>query len=161
MTEAKVIAGLAALIAILGLAGFGLKKAYDDGRKNGMASVQVQFDQFKADTAKVANDQLLKDAKDKADALANNEGVINDLQTQLNSQRSLGSGLAKRLSDAESRAGSCSGILSKTSDQLRAASGAVNASLEQINGAVADTINECGSNNARYTALVKQLKPQL
>jgi uncharacterized lipoprotein YajG len=116
---------------------------------------------FKAQIQANTDAAIAQITKDKEAALANNEGVTNDLQAQLDSMRNLTSGLASKLRDAESRASAASGSLSKANDQLRTSAGTLNASLEQINGAVADTINECGANNAKYAALVKELTPQL
>lgn len=161
MTEARVIAVLVAIIGVVAFTGWGIVADFDAGKRAGSDAIQKLWDADKAAIQKTADDRIAQNTKDKEAALANNEGVINDLQTQLNGSRDLASTLSNRLRDAENRAAASSSALSKTSDQLRASTGALNASLEQINGAVADAINECGANNAKYTALVKQLKPQL
>jgi chromosome segregation ATPase len=149
-------------VILLALAGyFGYRSAYDSGQTAGKAETQILWDADRIAIQKVADDAIAENTKEKEAALAANEGITNDLQNQLSSIRDLSGNLAMRLRDAESRAAASAGSLSQANDKLRTASGALNASLEQINGAVADTINECGANNAKYTALVKELRPQL
>ena len=160
-TEVKIIAGLLGIIVFLGALFFGFRAVFDAGKESQAATDAVAMAQFKAQIQANTDAAIAQVTKDKEAALANNEGVTNDLQNQLNSMRTLTSGLADRLRNAESRASSASSSLSKANDQLRTSSGPLNASLEQINGAVADAINECGANNAKYTALVRQLTPQL
>jgi chromosome segregation ATPase len=156
-----IYAKIALAIALIGGLFWGLAADYSAGKKAGETAVQAQFDAFKQkDYADVVAD-LQNMRRDRDAAIANNDGAINDLNAQMDALRNTGSMLSSRLRDAEARASASGSALSKASDQLRAASGAINASLEQINGAVADTINECGANNAKYTALIRELKPQL
>lgn len=154
-------AKLAAALALLAAICWGVVADYQAGKKAGSDAIQAVFDDFKskeyADTVKDLTDVR----KQLTEAIANNDGAINDLNAQMDVLRNTGSLLSSRLRDAENRASALGSALSKAGDQLRTSNGSLNASLEQINGAVADTINECGANNAKYTALVRELKPQL
>jgi hypothetical protein len=161
VTESKLIALLVGIIVFLGAIFFGFRAVYDAGDNAGAARIQKQWDANKADIQRTADAAIAQATKDKETAIANNEGVINDLQTQVNSTRNLAGDLAKRLSDAENRATAYSGALSKTSDQLAATSRTTAQIMGQLNGAVADALNECGEVRADYKALIAEIKPQM
>lgn len=161
MNEAKIIAGLLGIVIFLGALFFGFRAVYDAGKESQASADATAMAQFKASIQATTDAAIAQVTKDKETALANNEGVTNDLQTQLDSMRNLSSTLSQRLRDAESRASSLSGALSKTSDQLAATTGSTTSILGQINGAIADALNECGAVRADYKALIAEVKPQI
>ena len=152
------IAGIVALFATLA---WGVIADYDAGKRAGSDAITKLWDADKAAIQKTADDRIAQNTKEKEAALANNEGVINDLKIQLNGSRYLASTLSNRLRDAENRAAASSSALSKTSDQLAATTGSATSILGQINGAIADALNECGAVRADYKALIAEVKPQI
>jgi hypothetical protein len=145
---------------VLGLGGLAIKKSYDDGLVSGKAQIQTQWDQDKAKIQATADAAVAQATKDKEAAIASNEGIANDLQTQLDSLRNLNASLAQRLRIAASiTAGS--GNMSQGPNNPSPASDATRTRLGQINDAIAASLTECRTNWANYSALIKELKPQL
>jgi hypothetical protein len=159
-----------AIAALLLIGGYwAYNHAYDQGKKEGAAAVQVAWDKDKAAIQADAAKALATAAKDKEDALANNAGAIDDLQTQLSTANTLSAQLALRLrahtacpaarSSPVPEAGNRSGVV------IGAAPPSVGSADEvsggNLNDSLNDALNECFVNRVKYSALLRELKPQL
>jgi hypothetical protein len=160
--EVKALAGLV-IIILLGLGGFlGYRSAYDSGQMAGEAEIQTQFDQFKIESAKAAAGELATVIKERDDAIANNEAVTHDLQTQLSASVSNADSLVKRVSDYQAR-------LSASADALRQAAGdkdaavaaGIAASQGRLTQAIAAYDGACQRDALRLTQLIAEITPQL
>jgi hypothetical protein len=160
MTEAKGIAAVLGLLALITAVAWYSLKQYDDGRAQGRAEVTAEWDQDKLEIAKATADQIAKITKERDDAVANNDGVANDLQAQITNLRSLNSALYQRLRLA-TRPAAGSGPVPKASDNTDAATAAANDRLGQIDDALAATLTECAVTRSNYKALIAEITPQL
>jgi hypothetical protein len=151
--EAKLIAGLILLIGIGGLFGWG------ETERAGKIKLQAQFDEYKLSAASELAAEVAKNTKDREAADANNEGVINDLNSQVQSARSLNAGLSAQLYNYKVRASTLS--LPKTGNNPIPADPTISSSDRRLNDALASAITECNINRASQAALIKELTPQL
>ena len=160
-TEIKlIVAGV--LVIALGLGGFLLyRSAYDSGQTAGKAEIQVQWDTDKSKIQAVTDAAIAQATKDKEAAIAANEGIQNDLQTQLASMRDLNTTLAKRMRLASSNPSANSGTLPQAAGNKDPVSAPANDSVGRLNQLLADALTECRANWANYSALIKELSPQL
>jgi hypothetical protein len=159
-TEIKLIV-VGILVIVLALGGFLLyRSAYDSGQTAGKAEVQTLWDTDKAKIQAVTDAAIAQVTKDKEAAIAANEAITNDLQKQLGSMRDLNTGLAQRLRLATS-ASANSGTVPKASDNPKSPTAPIDNGVGRLNDAFAATLTECRTNWANYSALIKELKPQL
>jgi hypothetical protein len=155
-TYAK-LAGAAVLLAMFA---WGAIADYSAGKKAGEDFIQAAWDKDKESIAKLASDEAAKNAKKLQDAITDNEGIVNDLQNQIDAQRKLNSDLASRLRLATSiPAGSSS--LPKAPNNSIPSTITVNDRLGQIDDAIAAVLTECAQTRSDYKALIAEIKPQI
>lgn len=99
--EAKLIAGLLALIGIVGLTGWGILADYDAGKKAGSDAVQKLWDTDKASIQATADAAIATATKERNDALAANEVLHDQYQNQLANVAADSASFAKRLRNAQ------------------------------------------------------------
>jgi hypothetical protein len=161
VTEAKVIVGLVILIAVLGLVGWGLKASYDSGETSGKAQVQTAWDTDKAKIQAVTDAAIAKATKDKETAIATNEGVINELQAQLSTASASANTYASQLRDTRTRLAASLSALSQARNNPVTSAAPAAPGVGQLDAATGAALSECYAVRASYSALIKELSPQL
>jgi hypothetical protein len=158
--EAKLLAFLALACALIGSVWWYGEHKYSQGHAAGAAEIQSQWDTDKLAIQKVADAAIAEATKDKEEALSNNSGVINDLTQQLDSARGLNTQLADRLRAYQATRPAAGGV-----PESRGRPGIVAApaapGVGELNVALGDALDECYANYAKYSALIKELTPQL
>jgi hypothetical protein len=153
-------AKLAGAVVLLALFAWGAIADYSAGKKAGEDFIQAAWDKDKEAIEKLASDKAATDAKRMAELTSDNEGIVNDLQNQIDAQRRLNSDLASRLRLATSiPAGS--GPLPKAPNNSSPATITVNDRLGQIDDAIAAAFTECAQTRSDYKALIAEIKPQI
>src|SRR5208282_2576891 len=160
-TEAKLIAILVALLLLVGGIWYLTEQAHATGYKAGSAAIQVQWDQDKAAIQKTADAAIATATKERDDALAANEGISSDLQTQLSSARALNGQLANSLRQYQARAAASSGAVPKAGSGQGATTTPSTPSLGQLDAATGAALTECYSDRLEYEALIKEIIAQL
>ena len=157
----KIVAILAALLALV--AGVWWYGAHEEakGHAAGAAEIQTEWDADKVAIAKLASDAALKAEKDREDALANNEGVISDLQIQLQSARGLNTQLSASLRNYQTRPAAGGGGVPKAGGGQTVVVTAADPSVGRLDDALGAALSECADNRANQQALINELKPQL
>jgi hypothetical protein len=159
-TEIKLIA-VGVIVILLALGGYiGYRSAYDSGQTAGKAEIQSAWDTDKAKIQSVTDAAIAQATKDKEAAIAANEGIKNDLQAQLASISSDNAQLAKRLRLAAS-APTSRNSLPKAADNQKSPTAPVDDSVGRLNQLLTSALTECRTNWANYSALIKELGPQL
>ena len=159
--ETKIIAYLVALIALVGGVWWLTQHSYTKGYKAGSAEIQTQWDQDKAAIQKTADAAIAAATKERDDALAANEGISSDLQTQLSSARALNGQLANSLRQYQARAAASSGAVPKAGSGQGATTTPSTPSLGQLDAATGAALTECYSDRLEYEALIKEIIAQL
>jgi hypothetical protein len=159
--ETKLLFVLAFIAALL-IGGWWLDEhAYHSGLTAGKAEVQTAWDQDKAAIEKLDEAAIAKANKDRDDALATNEGIQNDLQTQLATARALNTDLAQRLRAYEISSTARGNSVSEARGGPDTPTAAVNASLGRLDDATAAALSECAANRTNQIALIGEIVPQL
>eukprot|EP00697_Spironema_sp_BW2_P002388 gnl/Spiro4/13192_TR6997_c0_g1_i1.p2 gnl/Spiro4/13192_TR6997_c0_g1~~gnl/Spiro4/13192_TR6997_c0_g1_i1.p2 ORF type:complete len:164 (+),score=9.41 gnl/Spiro4/13192_TR6997_c0_g1_i1:844-1335(+) len=162
--ETKLFLSLAVITAlIIGVWWYG-EHEESMGRKAGAAEVQTQWDKDKEAIEKLDDATIAKVTKERDDALANNEGVQRDLQTQLDSARGLNTDLSNRLRAYSATArpsGVPQGRGGPSAPSGPAAPSVGSTDETALDNALGDALNECFKTRVTYEALLKELKPQL
>lgn len=159
--EARLFAWGIGSLLLIGLCFWAFMTVYDNGKKEGANSVQVQWDANRAAIAKVTAEALAKANKDRDEALQANEAIHEKYVQDLAAAAAGAQSLTARLRDAENRASAYSRSLSQANNQQRPASGASPPSVGQLNEATGAALAECASYRAWGHALIAELKPQL
>jgi hypothetical protein len=159
--ELKMIA-IGVAVILLALSGFlGYRMAFNTGVMAGKAETQILWDNDKSKIQAIADAAIIEATKDKEAAIANNEGITNDLQTQLDSMRGLNASIAQRLRNSTASAAAHSGTVSQAADNSKPPAAATNDSVGRLNNALAATLTECRTNWASYKALIAEISAQL
>jgi hypothetical protein len=160
ISEPKIILALAGVIALLLAASWGGERLYHGGMVAGKAEIQVKWDADLAARQKITDLAIAQATKERDIALSNNEETLSDANTQIANLRDLNTSLAARLRNIQS-IGAGSGTLSQGSNKPDPVAGAGKVTMGQIDDAIAATLTECAVNRTNYSALIKELKPQL
>ena len=160
-TETKIIVFLLALLGLGILAWVVKDRIYDSGVTAGKATIQLAWDQNKAEIQKTADDAIAAATKQRDDALSANEGIQSDYQTQLTSARALNGSLADRLRQYEARAAANSGTVPKAGGGQGPPAAGAAPSVGRFDDLVGAAFGECASNSIQLNALIKELGPQL
>lgn len=159
--EAKIIAGLVLIAAVFGFGWYLENHVYQAGYKAGSAAIELKWDQDKADIQKAADIAIAAATKEKEDALANNEGITNDLQAQLSAARTLSNTLAQRLRSASNHSPAGGSHVPEAADHPGAPADTAGPGVDELNAALGAALSECYANRANQIALIKELLPQL
>lgn len=153
MIYVKLALGVAVLIVLLALGEHFYRQAYTAGAQ----SVQVKWDAQLADVHRVADEAIERAIKAKDEALANNEVIRANYETQLTAAQSDAADFAERLRNAYShpRAVPKSGSGQGTTAAVPAAGD------DRLTGLLAGAAAECLQNATQLDALTAELKPQL
>lgn len=154
-------AKLAAALALGAALVYGGYHVADLKGKVALESLQHAWDVDKAAIQKVADDAIAQATKERDTALAANQGIQNDLQTQIDSIRGLNGSLADRLRNLAANSAADSSAMQKACGNTDAVTAAANARLGQASDAIAAALTECAVNTANYKALIAEIKPQL
>jgi hypothetical protein len=146
--------GLAAAIFLGGY------KVADWRGKAALASLQHAWDVDKAQIQATADAAIAQATKDKMTALAANEGIQSDYQTQLSSARALNGSLADRLRQLQSTPAHSSPV-PKAGDRQQPAPTSGTPTMGQIDDAIAAAFTECANNRAQLNSLIAEIRPQL
>jgi hypothetical protein len=149
-TYIKLGAGLALLAAFVWLGA----AIYSAGEQH----IQLKWDADKAEIQAKADAAIAKATQDKETALANNEGIRSDLQTQLDSVRNLNTSLSERLRIYSAAGG---GSVPKAGDKPGVTPAPDTSRVGRLNDALGAALNECYGNRLKHEALIRELKPQL
>jgi len=160
-TEIKL--GIIAVIVIaLALGGYlGYRSAYDSGLTAGKAEIQAAWDTDKAKIQAVTDAAIAQATKDKEDAIAANEAIQNDYQTQLSAARTLSDALAQRLRSYTASHPANSGAVSKAGSGSEPAATSSQAGDVILTNALGAALAECSANTAQLDALIVEIKRQL
>jgi hypothetical protein len=162
VTEAKLIATLVGIIAIIAFVGWAMVADYEAGKHAGEALVQTEFDKFKSDSTAAANKALATVTKERDDAIANNEAVTNDLQAQLSATQSSADSLVKRVSDYQTQLRASSDALRQaSSDKDAAIASGIAASQSRLTQALTAYDSACQRDAIRLNKLTTEISPQL
>lgn len=165
MIPVKLIAGLLALIGVIGLAGWGIVADFDAGKRAGGDAVQKLWDQDKAKIQQLTDAAIATATKQRDEALAANEAIQNDYQRKLNLASADAAQFASRLRAAEARLTAAnSGTVPKGgagSEPTGAGQAGSADQLGQLVTLVTDLRTECKANDDELDALVAQLNRQL
>jgi hypothetical protein len=162
LTEAKVIAGLAILIAVLGLGALGYRAVYDSGRTAGANSVQTQWDADKAAIAKTTAAAIAQMTKQRDDALNANEAIHDTYETELSAANANSDALLKRVRQYEASFTAHSGSVPKAgSGPGPADPGQESSGQSVLDSHIVAYDTACQSDAAQLNALIGELKPQL
>lgn len=157
MTYVKIILAIGLLIGGY----FAYNRAYDQGKKEGAAVVQEAWDIDKASIQKTADAAIAQSTKDKEAALTDNEGIIHDLQAQLDSARGLNTQLGDSLRNHQARPAASSGAVLKTGGGPAVNSAPAAPSVGSVDGLLGNALEECYATRVNYEALIREITPQL
>jgi hypothetical protein len=151
------LAFYAVLVAAIAYGGYHVA---DLKGKAATEKLQLAWDADKTAIQKAADAAIAQATKDRDAALAANEGIESDFQTQLSSARALNDSLAQRLRLTASTATGSSSVPKTGSGQQSTPAGPA-PSLGQIDDAIAATLTECAGNRAQLNSLIAEIRPQL
>jgi hypothetical protein len=150
------------LIVGLALGGYLLyRSAYNSGQTAGKAEVQTLWDADRSKIQAVTDAAIAKATQEKEAAIAANEGIQNDLQAQLDSMHGLNASLAERLRRANANPTAHSSPLPQAAGNQKPVAAPVDDSVGRLNQLLADALTECRTNWVNYSALIKEVSPQV
>lgn len=161
MTEFRLIAGIASLVAILGFTAFGMRYIYNKGHTSGVAEITAQWDADKLAIQKVTDAAIAQATAERDMALKANEGIENDYQAQLSASHALSDSLAIQLRKYAASHPANSGTVPKTGSGQAASAASSPAGDDRLTSALGAALAECSANTAQLDALIIELKPQL
>lgn len=161
MTEVRLIAGLVALIAVVALTGWGIVADFDAGKRAGSDAVTKLWDADRLKIQSAADAQIAAQTKAKEDALAANEVIRSDYETQLLAARSMSDTLSLRLRQYISSHPADPGNVPKASDRPYPTDPGSQAGDVRLTNALGSALAECSANTAQLDALIIEIKSQL
>jgi DNA-binding LytR/AlgR family response regulator len=160
VTEFKLIAGLIALIAVVGLTGWGIVADYDAGKKSGSDVVQKLWDANKAQIQATADAAIANVTKERDAALQANEVAQNGYQVQLSAANASAADFARRLRNAEASIAASSRAMSKVGSGQQSTTTGTQSGDVVLTNALGSALAECSANAAQLNALIAEVKPQ-
>lgn len=161
ITQIKLIAGAVIIAVLIGLGFWGYHNIYQTGKAAGAAEVQTAWDADKAAIQKATDAAIAQATAQRDMALQANEVIHAQYANELAAAAATGLQLAQRLRDAESRAATDRGPVSKTDRGPRPSAAGEASSMGAINEALGSVLTECADNRAQLNALIGEIKPQL
>jgi hypothetical protein len=161
--EAKLIAILLGVIALIVGVVYEYHAIYNDGMSAGKAEVMTAWDKDKAEIATLAAEQAAKNASDEAAALIHDQEVHDDYEAQLSTANARADELTQRLRLAftAARAAADSGPVQKGPNGSSSVPQSQPISVERLTQLFTAAAAECLANDDALDALYSDLSPQL
>jgi len=161
-TEVKLIAGAAILIVLIALGFWSYRVVHDDGKAEGLAEKQVEFDQYKIAVQKAADAQIAQATAERDAAIQSNEVITRDLQAQLSATQSNADSLLKRVRDYEASLAAYRSTVPKAAGQPgTAAPGGESEGAASLDRRIAAYDAACQRDAIRLDKLIAEISPQL
>jgi cytoskeletal protein RodZ len=163
VTEAKLIGGLVALIAIVALTGWGIVADFDAGKKSGSDAVQKLWDTDRASIQATADAAIATATKQRDDAIQANQVLHDQYETKLASVAADSATFAQRLRNAQAiiAAGSRPVPAGNSGQSLVSSSGSNSAQqLGQLVTLTTELRAECLRNDAALDDLYASVNKQ-
>lgn len=156
----RLIAYAVAAVALAGLLGWAIHTYNEHLRDQGRAEIQVKFDAYRKEIARLATEREVANMVKDAQVIATNEAALNAYQKTLADIAADRDGLSKRLRNSQAR--TCSAAGTQVDHRPAVATASPEPSSEEAVDRLYDEYDRaCQGDAAQLDALLAELKPQL
>lgn len=160
-TEAKLIAAALGTLVLIALGFWGFTTIYDDGKREGSATIQTKWDADRKAIADATANAIAQATKARDEALEANEAIQNDYAQKLSATAAAGADLTQRLRNAEARLAANRDLMPKAGGGQGAPDPGPTASDDRLTSLLGNAFAECAANATQLDALIAEVQPQI